>query len=57
MSVTSQYLQELLSPLSKEEQATVMALFYSSPQVVQGCVNDIKDTELLRLTLVKLSRK
>lgn len=56
-SVTSQYLQELISPLPSDDQSSIMALFYSRPVVIQECVRDIKDTDLLRSTLAKLAKQ
>lgn len=56
-NVTSQYLQELVSSLPSDDQSTIMALFYAKPTVVEGCVRDIKDTDLLRATLLKLAKQ
>lgn len=56
VTVTSQYVQELISPMSPDDQSSIMALYYSNPKTVEGCVNDIKDTEELRAALLRIAK-
>lgn len=56
-SVTSHFLQELVSTLPEQDQSAILALFYTKPQVVQDMVRDIPDSNLLRATLLQVAKQ